>query len=238
MNKRFIHMIYQKSSFLIALMIIGILCIHSSKESSASQVSYGPITEGNRSAPTVQAGLFDSDEECNAYLSPKKRQLVEGDSFQLSVKDVPKKYKVSFKCSDTSVINLKKTSSKKADIEAVSSGDAQVLVRIYQKRGFLEHTIKTLTCNVEVGPKAISIKLKRTSLVMRVGKSKKLGYTLKPNNTCEKPVFESSNPRKLTITSSGKMKARAAGKVKVTASIAAGKSATCTVNIRAPKKQK
>ncbi len=228
-----------KNKFLlIALVIIGILCMHPSMESSAAQLPGKPPAVKNGSAPTVQAGLFNSDEECDAYLSPKKRKLVEGDSFQLSVKDVPKKYKVSFKCSDTDVISLKKTRSKKAEIEAVSSGEAQVLVRIYQKRGFFDRTIKALTCNVEVGPKAISIKLKRTSLTMRVGKSKKLGYTLKPNNTCEKPVFKSSNPRKLTITSNGKMKARASGRVKITASIAAGKSATCTINIRAPKKSK
>lgn len=238
MKKRFLHMNYHKFSFLIALLIIGILCIGNSRESLAAQVVNGQITSEGSSAPTVQSGFFNSPDDCNAYLNVKKTQLVEGDSFQLSVKDVPKKCKVSFKCSDTNVITLKKTHSKKANIEAVSSGDAQVLVRIYHKKGLFERTVKTLTCNIEVGPKAISIKLKRTSLTMRVGKSKKLTYTLKPNNTCEKPVFVSSNPRKLTITSKGKMKARAAGKVKVTASISSGKTATCTINIRAARKQK
>lgn len=238
MKDNYLHISLRKFSFLIALLIMGILCMQPSKNSLAAQTVYGQVAGKDGSTPTVQAGFFDSDEDCKAYLSPKKHQLVEGDSFQLAVKNVPKKCKVSFKSSDTNIITLKKTRSKKADIEAVSSGDAQILVRIYHKMGLFEHTVKTLTCNVEVGPKAISIKLKRTSLIMRVGKSKKLSYTLKPNNTCEKPVFMSSNPRKLTITSKGKMKARAAGKVKVTATIAAGKSVTCTVTIRAPKKQK
>lgn len=225
--------VFQILSFFPALLLISILCVQSPRDVSAAQ-----LTDDKTSTPQIQAGFFEPEEDFHAYLKPKNCQILEGESFQLAVKGVPKKCKISFKSSDTDVASVTKTSSKKAEVKAISSGTAQITVKISQKRGPFERTLKTLTCNVEVGPKAISIKLKRDSLTMRTGKSKKLSYTLKPNNTAEVPVFESSNPRKLTISAKGKMKAKAPGKVKVTATIAAGKSVTCTVTIRPPKNTK
>lgn len=165
-------------------------------------------------------------------LNVNKKKIVEKDSFELSVKGLKKKMKATFKVADSSILSLKDTSKKKTTVMGEKCGTTDIEVTIRAKRGFLYRTVKTLHCEVTVGPRAISIKLKKDKLTMRVGQKKKLKYILKPNNTAEKPVFKSSNPSCATVSSKGKIKAIEPGVARITVSIANGQSAVCTVTVK------
>lgn len=95
---------------------------------------------------------------------------------------------------------------------------------------------KYATCKVTVtNPASVtSVKLSKTTLSLKVGKTSTLTSTITPSNVTNKTVtWKSSSSSIATVDSNGKITAKKVGKVIITctASDRSKKSATCTVNV-------
>ena len=81
-------------------------------------------------------------------------------------------------------------------------------------------------------------KFKKKTYSVAKGKTLKLSSQVKKGNGDSVKKWKVSNKKIATISSSGKIKARKTGKVKVTMILKSGKKATCTVKVTKPKKAK
>lgn len=170
----------------------------------------------------------DSDKSGKAVLSAKRAELVEGDTFTLSVNNLKDGQTVTFRSSDSSVCSVS-ADDDKASLKAEGIGTVTITVKVKEKYLFFSRVVDTLECTVLVGPPALSIKCKRSKLSMCVGQTKRLSYTLKPSNTTEIPVFTSDSPTVVSISTSGRLVAKKIGKALITASIANENSTSCLV---------
>lgn len=90
----------------------------------------------------------------------------------------------------------------------------------------------TATCKVTVKrPKAAAIKLNQTKVTLGVGETQKLTGSLSPKGASGKITWSSSNPKAAGVSSSGTVKAKALGKTTITAKLASGVRASCTVTV-------
>ena len=106
--------------------------------------------------------------------------------FKLRTYNVPQNTELKFKSSDISVAFV----DQKGRITGISCGECVVTVTVQTKN----HTpIDMCTCNVTVGPAAISIKFTKTEMVLSVGMKKLLKSIVSPLNTVESPLFYSSD---------------------------------------------
>lgn len=75
------------------------------------------------------------------------------------------------------------------------------------------------------------IKLNRTKLTLKKGKTFKLKVTLTPKDSKDKIVYKTSNKKVATVSKTGKIKAKKKGKAKITV-ISGKKKAVCTVKVK------
>lgn len=95
---------------------------------------------------------------------------------------------------------------------------------------------KTATCNVTVTQPVTGIKLNKTTETIVVGKTATLTATVSPTNATNKKVtWSSSNTAVAAVNASGIVTAKKAGTAKITAKAAdgSGKTAVCTVTVKA-----
>lgn len=81
--------------------------------------------------------------------------------------------------------------------------------------------------------KLVSVKMSATSLLLTKGKTKQL----KVRGTKEKVTFRSLNPKKVSVTANGKVKAKKTGNAIITAQIGNAKLG-CAVSVTTAKKKK
>lgn len=179
---------------------------------------------------TSQPVAYAADDvDDTIVLSERNMELIKGSSSILYVKNLGSNQSVSFKSSDTSVATVSDESNDRAKITASGIGIATITVKIKEKKMFFSHVVDTLECDILVGPPALSIKCKRSSLQMNVGQKKKLSYTIKPSNTTEMPVFKSDAPSVVSVSSNGRLAAKKLGKATISISIANGNSSSCVI---------
>lgn len=89
-------------------------------------------------------------------------------------------------------------------------------------------------CKVTVKPKAKRVKLNKSKATVSIGRTLKLKATVTPKNAYSKKItWISSNKKVATVTSKGVVKAKKAGKTKITAKNKdSGKKATCKVTVK------
>ena len=92
-------------------------------------------------------------------------------------------------------------------------------------------TVASLTCEVTVGPPAISVKWTKSEIVLAVGKRTTLKTLVLPYNTTEAVKFYSSDTEIATVTCTGKITAKAEGDTYVFAMIENGKYDFCKVSV-------
>lgn len=164
-------------------------------------------------------------------LNITETDILLGDSITLSVDGITDE-SVTFKSSDNSVVSLTPDDEKPScECSGESIGNATVTVKIKQK-GFLffNNTATTLSCRINVSPKATSIQFNRKQIRMAPNTKQRVKITLRPSITKEVPVLTSSDPKVVRITESGtRIKAKAPGTAVITASIRNGNTATCRV---------
>lgn len=91
----------------------------------------------------------------------------------------------------------------------------------------------TTTTKPVTKPSVQSISFNKTSLTLTVGQTAKLSYSVSPSNASYKTEWTTSNNSVASIAGDGTVTAKAAGKANITIKTSNGKSATCTVTVKA-----
>ena len=88
-----------------------------------------------------------------------------------------------------------------------------------------------ITLTIKQNVKSTSVKLNKTKLTLKKGKTYQLKTTLKPLKSTDQISYQSSNKKIATVSSKGKVKALKKGKVTITAKTSNGKKAKCVVTV-------
>lgn len=192
-------------------------------------VSTVPILSNNftTTAKANQVTNPSDEDSSNTKLNVKSKALVTNSTYTLKVYNVENKQTVSFKSNDTDIATVDKDGVITANDK---NGTAIITVTIKEK----SKTIKTLECEITVGPPAASIVLAKSDISLAVGKRYPFLENLlviKPNTTVEIPKFSSSNPDVAVISSTGKITAKEVGTTTIKATLDNGSSVSCTVTV-------
>lgn len=172
------------------------------------------------------------DSESNAKLNVKSKSLVTNTSFTIKVYNVEDSQSVTFKSDNTDIASVDKDGVVTATDKI---GTVIITATIKDK----SKTIKTLDCEVTVGPPAASIKLAKNELTLAVDARYPFLENIliiKPNTTVEIPKFKSSDTDVAVISTSGKITAKKTGTTTIEASLDNGSTVTCTVTVVEEKK--
>jgi hypothetical protein len=189
-----------------------------------------PLTSYN--VVTAQAASTDKETKDSYRLNLKSVTLVKGKSFTLKVYNLGTNSKVSFKSDDAEVASV----SDDGTITANKVGATTVTVTI--KDG-IDRT--ALTCDVTVGPAAISVKWTQERAFVGLGNEDILNVIMKPDNTTEVARFSSYDSSIAAVSSGGRITAKKIGMTYLFAEIDATnldgtrKFAICTVFVTGPK---
>ncbi len=185
-----------------------------------------PLTSYN--VATAQAAVVEKETKDSYRLNLKSVTLVKGKSFTLKVYNLGTNSKVSFKSDDAEVASV----SDDGTITANKVGATTVTVTI--KDG-IDKT--PLTCDVTVGPAAISVKWTQERAFVGLGNEDILKVIIKPDNTTEVARFSSYDSSIAAVSSGGRITAKKIGMTYLFAEIDATnldgtrKFAVCTVFI-------
>ena len=194
----------------VALSVMVMLCLILSLSTNRTKLYAGEVlTKENIVQPKLNA---------------IEVSLVTDDTFNLKVFNLTESQKVYFKSDDDSIASV----STLGAISALKVGETTVTAAIKDKSVKEDKVFK---CKVYVGPPAISIRLTLSEVTLEVGKRKTLQAILKPNTTAETGLFTSYDPEVATVSASGKILAKKAGKTIIVSSIANGRYDYCIVNV-------
>ena len=166
-------------------------------------------------------------------LNMKRLELTVGDSFQLRLYNMKKRYKATYKSSNEEVVSIGEITKKgkRALITANAMGAATIRVTV--KKGM--RVVKRLKCKVKVTPNAVGIKFTKKNIRLETDEQVRLETIIKPSSSAEKPVFESDDTDVATVNSRGVVTAVSPGIVTITATLlSCNLTATCTIVVEEP----
>lgn len=172
---------------------------------------------------TASAASINEDKQSDIKLNVKKKSLVTDTSYTLILYNLTDHHKVYFKSNDTDIATV----NKEGVVTALKVGEATITVTV--KEG--SKTIDTLTCDITVGPPAISLKFKQADVTIVVSKSTLLDPILKPINTVEEIKFSSKDSKIATVSSSGRITAKEEGSTYIFGTINNGSFAKVLVTV-------
>ncbi|MCH5267254.1 MAG: Ig-like domain-containing protein [Lachnospiraceae bacterium] len=162
-----------------------------------------------------------------------KKNIFIGDSSSLMLKGQLDDYEVTFKSSNSSILNVTQVSPYVCDYYGSTAGTANIIIRIKSKNGlFFMNKTTTIKAKVVVSPWAASVKFQRSKYKITVGKSKKIHTTIRPSISKEKPIYESQNTQIATISNKGVVKARREGTTYIIATLHNGIHAKCKIIVK------
>lgn len=161
--------------------------------------------------------------ENDVKLNVSEVSIAKDETFRLRVYNVPSTARVMYRSGNPNVAYV----DARGYITGISNGECKVTATVIDKGS----PIATLTCNVLIGPAAISIKFTKTELVLQVGMRKTIKSIVSPLNTVERPVFYSMDKLIASVTSIGRVRAKNPGITKVFAFLKNDCSAECTVYV-------
>lgn len=169
------------------------------------------------------ARVAKADETQEVKLNVNSQTIVKGKTFSLYVYNLGEAQTVVFRSS------LPAVASVDADglITANTVGTATITVTVVEA----EKTVSELTCDVTVGPPAISVQFSRLELSMIVGQKLTLERIIQPLNTVENAKFSSYDRTIATVSAGGRVTAKAEGSTYIFAQICNGRFAVCKVYI-------
>ena len=166
------------------------------------------------------------------FLKKKDASILTGTSSTLTVYNVPDNSDVSYKSSDETILTVTPGEDNTCEFTGAEVGTAIITIKIQEPVFLFVTNTYTLKFTVEVTPKAVSVKFRKSQYLLDTGESKKLQYTLKPRITDEIPKFESSDSNIVSVSSKGKIYAKAKGTAYITATISNGSYDKCKLTVR------
>lgn len=144
-------------------------------------------------------------------------------ALKVASKTVKKDKVKAWKSSDSSIASV----SKSGKVTAKKTGKATLTVTM--KSG-AKATCKVTVQNEKVTTKKLTLSKKKATLTVK--QSVKLGVKRNPISAKEKITWSSSNKKVATVSKSGKVTAKRAGKATITAKTSNGKKATCKITVK------
>lgn len=166
------------------------------------------------------------------FLKKKDTSILTGTSSTLTVYNVPEDSDVSYKSSDETILTVTPGEDNTCEFTGADVGTAIITIKIQEPVFLFVTNTYTLKFTVEVTPKAVSVKFRKAQYLLDTGESKKLQYTLKPRITDEIPKFESSDSNIVSVSSKGKVYAKAKGTAYITATISNGSYDKCKITVK------
>lgn len=165
-------------------------------------------------------------------LNVKKLELTIGNSFCLRVRNMKKKQRVVFSSSKMQVakINNDTADERYTMVQAYKKGKSIITATIYRGK----RVVRKLKCKVTVTPSGVSIKFAKKKQKINLAENEKLRLhtIIKPNNSTEQPVFESSNPEVATVSFDGVVTAISTGTTTITATLlSTDQKITCKITV-------
>ncbi len=207
-------------------------------------VSLLPLQNNFLSNNTVvaQASETKSENASDARLTYTTMRLVVGKERVLSVRNLNRDAGefASFKSTDTKIVSINQDADSSATIVAQKVGETSITVTIKDAK---KRTIKTLTCDVTVGPPAQSVKFSESDVTISLSDESvatTLKAILKPGTTEEKPKVTVSKDDIVLVsdeasvsggTATITVKGLEVGKITLTISLENGLTDTCTIQV-------
>lgn len=164
-----------------------------------------------------------------------KKKILQGETKQLDLINLPANATVSFSSNNTSVLTVKQISNTACEYSGMGYGNAKIQIKISTPGFLFFDNVQELTASINVTPKAVSIVFRKSTRTITVGQSSKLSYTIRPSISTEKPVFSSLRKKIVSVNKKGMIKGKKSGTTYVYATLANGKSAKCKVIVKKPK---
>lgn len=158
-------------------------------------------------------------------LNVNSQTIVKGTSFSLYVYNLSEEQTVTYVSSAPAIASV----DEEGLITANAVGDATILVTVADA----ENTIAILSCEIKVGPPAISVQFSRLELAMVVGQKLTLERIVQPLNSVETPKFSSQDRSIATVSAGGRVTAKAEGSTYIFAQINNGRFAVCKIDVYA-----
>lgn len=136
-------------------------------------------------------------------LNVKNVEMTKGDSFDLKLYNKIDNQTVSFVSADETIARV----DENGRISAVACGDTTVKVVVSEA----ERTVASFNVNVSVGLPAYSVRFVKRNIEIPLGAKRILKTLIFPGNTLEKPLYYSEDRNIATVSSSGRVVAKAAG---------------------------
>ena len=164
-----------------------------------------------------------ADETQDIKLNVNSQTIVKGKSFSLYVYNLIEGQEVTFVSSDPAIASVDEYGIVTGNL----IGTATILVTVTEG----EETVVILSCDIKVGPPAISVQFSRLELSMIVGQKLTLERIILPLNTVETAKFSSYNRAIATVSAGGRVTARTEGYTYIFAQLDNGRFAVCKVTI-------
>jgi hypothetical protein len=156
-------------------------------------------------------------------LNVNSQTIVKGKNFSIYVYNLSEDQEVTFVSSDPAIASVDEYGVVTGNL----IGTATILVTITEG----EDTVDILSCDIKVGPPAISVQFSRLELAMKVGQKLTLERIILPLNTAETAKFSSYNRAIATVSAGGRVTAKTEGFTYIFAQLDNGRFAVCKVNI-------
>lgn len=150
--------------------------------------------------------------------------IQKGKTKQLKAKFYPQYSSAKVKWSSSN--NKIATINSKGLIKAKKAGKVTITAKVNSK-------IKS-SCKITVLNQPKSIKLNKSTAIIRKGDTLKLKYTVKPKNAYVNVKWTSSDTSVATVNAKGVVVGVSTGTAKITATTSNGKRAVCTVTVKLP----
>ncbi len=203
-------------NILYKVMLILLICIiFLSSNIAVLAMDFNNKNNYASSSPTQVPAKRDTPKSNTIRLSHQNLKLAIKKSVRIKVRNLPVSCKVQFHSSNPKIVTI----NKNGTVYGKSSGTTMISANILYKG----RTIKRLSCQVQVGPRAISITAK-SKITLSQGECLYLNAIVKPKNTIEVPIYTVKNPSIVVINKEGLIIAKKVGQTIITSKIKNGKS--------------
>ena len=162
-------------------------------------------------------------DETQIKLNVNSQTLVKGKTLSLYVYNLSEGQTVSFVSTDPAIASV----DEDGIVTGNSVGSVTILVTVTEG----ENTVDILSCDIKVGPPAISVQFSRLELTMIVGQKTTLERIILPLNTVETAKFSSHDRAVATVSAGGRVTAKAEGSTYIFAQLDNGSFAACKVYV-------
>ena len=156
-------------------------------------------------------------------LNVTSQTIVKGKTFSLYVYNLNEGQTVTYVSSDPAIASV----DEYGVVTGNMVGTSTILVTVTEGL----NTVDILSCDIKVGPPAISVQFSRLELEMVVGQKLTLERIVLPLSAVESPKFSTYDRTIATVSAGGRVTAKAEGSTYIFAQLDNGRFAVCKVYI-------